>query len=51
MIHNPARPRELPREFLGAVTSTELAQHIGVARATISRILNGHTVVTMDLSI
>jgi len=29
----------------------ELAEHIGVARATIPRILNGHTAVTMDLSI
>jgi addiction module HigA family antidote len=27
------------------------AEHIGVARATISRILNGRTAVTVDLSI
>jgi addiction module HigA family antidote len=32
-------------------SATELAEHIGVARATISRILNGRTAVTMDLSI
>jgi addiction module HigA family antidote len=51
MMHNPASPGELLREFLGAITATELAEHIGVARATISRILNGHTAVTMDLSI
>ncbi len=50
-MHNPARPGELLREFLGARTATELAEHIGVARATISRILNGRTAVTMDLSI
>ena len=30
---------------------TQLAEHIGVARATISRILNGRTAVTIDLSI
>jgi addiction module HigA family antidote len=51
MMHNPASPGELLREFLGDRTVTELAEHIGVARATISRILNGRTAVTMDLSI
>ena len=50
-IYNPASPGELFREFLGDTTATHLAEHIGVARATISRILNGRTAVTMDLSI
>jgi addiction module HigA family antidote len=51
MMHNPASPGELLQEFLGTRTATELAEHIGVARATISRILNGRTSVSMDLSI
>jgi antitoxin HigA-1 len=51
MMHNPASPGELLKEFLGNTTATELAEHIGVARATISRILNGRTAVTMDISI
>lgn len=51
MMHNPASPGELLREFLGNRSATELAQHIGVARATISRTLNGRTAITMDLSI
>lgn len=50
-MHNPASPGELLREFLGKKTATELAEHIGVSRATISRILNGRTAVTVDLSI
>jgi len=50
-MHNPASPGELLREFLGKRTATELADHIGVARASISRILNGRSAVTMDLSI
>ena len=50
-MHKPARPGELLKEFLGARTATALAEHIGVARATISRILNGRTTVTVDLSI
>jgi addiction module HigA family antidote len=49
-MYNPASPGELLKEFLGNRTATELAEHIGVARATISRILNGRTAVTVDLS-
>jgi len=51
MMHNPASPGELLREFLGDHSGSELARHIGVARATISRVLNGRTSVTMDLRI
>jgi addiction module HigA family antidote len=50
-MHNPTGPGELLKEFLGNRTATELAEHIGVAPATISRILNGRSAVTMDLSI
>lgn len=48
---NPASPGELLKEFLGSRTTSELAAHIGVSRATISRILNGRTAITTDLSI
>jgi len=50
-MHNPASPGELLKEFLGDITATKLAEHIGVARATISRVLNGRTSVTTDLGI
>ncbi|MDQ2924127.1 MAG: HigA family addiction module antitoxin [Acidobacteriota bacterium] len=50
-MHNPASPAELLREFMGDRSVTALAGHIGVARATLSRILNGRNAVTVDLSI
>jgi addiction module HigA family antidote len=50
-MHNPASPGELLREFIGERSITQVAEHIGVARATISRILNDRTAVTVDLSI
>jgi addiction module HigA family antidote len=50
-MYNPASPGELLREFLGNRSATNLANHIGVARATVSRILNGRTAVTVDISI
>lgn len=51
IMHNPASPGELLRDFMGERSVTELAAHVGVARATISRILNGRNAVTVDLSI
>lgn len=51
ILYSPTSPGELLKEFLGDTAATELAQRIGVARATISRILNGRTAVTVDLSI
>lgn len=51
MMRNPASPGELLREFMGERTVSKLAEHIGVARATLSRILNGHNAVTVDVSI
>jgi antitoxin HigA-1 len=50
-MYNPASPGELLREFIGEHSISQIADHIGVARATISRILNGHNAVTVDLSI
>jgi len=50
-MHNPTSPGELLKEFLDKSTATALARQIGVARATISRILNGRSSITVDLSI
>ena len=50
-MFNPASPGELLKEFLRDITATRHAEHIGVARATISRVINGHTTVTKELSI
>ena len=51
IMHNPASPGELLREYMGNRSVTELASHIGVARATLSRILNGRNAVSLDVSI
>lgn len=53
VMHNPSHPGELLRTWIeGAnLTVTQLADHVGVTRATLSRIINGHAGVTavMDL--
>ncbi len=50
-MHNPASPGELLKEFIGDRSVSDVAAHIGVARATLSRIINGHNAVSVDLSI
>jgi addiction module HigA family antidote len=51
LMHNPASPGELLRDFMGDRSVTELAKHLGVARATLSRVLNGRNAVSVELSV
>lgn len=51
MIHNPAHPGEVLRDYLGELTVAEAAQRLGVTRAHLSRILNGHSSVTAHMSL
>lgn len=44
---HPVSRRELRKEFFGDRTVTALAEHIGVSRATISRILKRRNAVTI----
>jgi addiction module HigA family antidote len=42
-MFNPAHAGEILREYMGDdVTVTALAKHLGMTRANLSRILNGH---------
>ena len=51
--HNPGHPGELLRAWIegSSLTVTQLADHICVTRATLSRIITGHAGITaaMDL--
>ena len=52
-MHNPSHPGELLRTWIeGAnLTVTQLADHIGVTRATLSRIINGHAGVSAEMDL
>lgn len=51
-MHCPAHPGEVLREFLPADMSiSEVAVRLGVSRPHLSRLLNGHTSMTADMSI
>lgn len=52
-MHNSPHPGTVLAEWLEGVddmTITAFAAHIGVTRATLSRILNGHSSITPDIA-
>jgi addiction module HigA family antidote len=51
MIFNPAHPGEVLKDYLGEMTVSEAACHLGVTRAHLSRILNGHAGISAAMSL
>ena len=51
IMFNAPHPGEMLREYIGETPVTEAAQALGVTRANLSRILNGHTGISADMAI
>ena len=50
-MHNPPHPGLLLEDYLGDVSLAEADRRLGVTRATLSRIRNGHASVTADMAV
>lgn len=50
-MHNPAHPGEILREQMGDMSVTRLAEHIGITRPALSRLLNGKAGVSADMAL
>ncbi|QAV70842.1 addiction module antidote protein, HigA family [Salinibacterium sp. UTAS2018] len=50
-MQNPPHPGLLLEDYLGDVSLAEAARRLGVTRATLSRIRNGHASVTADMAV
>jgi addiction module HigA family antidote len=51
-MHNPAHPGEVLKDgWPENMTVTDAAQQLGITRATLSRILNGHSGITADMAL
>ena len=50
-MHNPPHPGEVLREWLGDMSVTEAAQRLGIARVTLSRVLNGSSGISADMAL
>jgi addiction module HigA family antidote len=51
MIFNPAHPGEVLRDYLGEMSVSDAAIRLGLTRAHLSRILNGHAGITANTSL
>jgi len=50
-MHNPPHPGRVLREYLGAMSVTETAKHLGVTRVALSRILNGSAGISANMAL
>ena len=53
-MHNPAHPGEILNELLLEplhLTVTETANHLGVSRKTLSKVLNGRGAITPEMAL
>src|SRR5215510_11607690 len=50
-MHNPPHPGEVLRDYLGGVSITDAAKHLGVTRAALSRILNGSAGISAEMAL
>ncbi len=50
-MYNPPHPGEVIREYLGEMTVSAAANHLGVGRVTFSRVLNGKAAVSPEMAV
>ena len=50
-MFNPPHPGSVLRDFLGDISVTAAAGHLGVTRAALSRILNGSAGISADMAL
>jgi addiction module HigA family antidote len=50
-MHNPPHPGHVIREYLGDMSVSAAADHLGVGRVTLSRVLNGKAAVSPEMAV
>jgi antitoxin HigA-1 len=50
-MFNPAHPGELVKERLGSLPVSAAAEHLGVSRVTLSRLINGKAGVSAEMAL
>jgi len=50
-MHNPPHPGHVIREYLGGMSVSAAADHLGVGRVTLSRVLNGKAAVSPEMAV
>lgn len=50
-MHNPPHPGEVVRKYLGEMSVSAAANHLGVGRVTLSRVLNGNAAISPEMAL
>lgn len=50
-MFNPPHPGNVLRDYLGEVSVTDAANHLGVTRVALSRILNGSAGISAEMAL
>jgi len=50
-MHNPPHPGEVLRDWLSEITVTDAAERLGVARVSLSRVLNGAAGISAEMDL
>jgi len=50
-MHNPPHPGSVLKEYLGPLSVTDAARHLGVTRVTLSRLLNGVAGMSAEMAL
>jgi addiction module HigA family antidote len=50
-MHNPPHPGSVLRDYLGSISVTGAAKHLGVTRAALSRVLNGAAGISAEMAL
>ena len=50
-MHNPPHPGLLVAEFMDGRSVTEVAKHLGVTRAALSRVVNGKAGISAEMAL
>lgn len=50
-MHNPPHPGSVLRDYLGSVSVTDAAKHLGVTRVALSRVLNGSAGISAEMAL
>jgi len=50
-MHNPPHPGDVIKEYLGEMSVSAAARHLGVSRVALSRVLNGKAAVSPQMAV
>ena len=50
-MHDPPHPGSVLREYLGEVSVTDAAKHLGITRVALSRVLNGAAGISAEMAL